>query len=133
MGPKITTSSLKSSHRSFYLKGMFFKIAQKVNKYLCSFREKSCHQNLSKLPNLVTLEIAKVRQMTLYYKKWFYFKQKYVPIFCYWFCPHKWSLYYRIEQVYLFRLNETQKDKYSVVKRYQFRVLVQRFSSWLPN
>ena len=30
--PNLTISSLKSSHRSFYLKGMFVKVAQKVKK-----------------------------------------------------------------------------------------------------
>ena len=46
--PNFTISSLKSNH-SLYWKGMFFKVPQKVNKYLCNFSEKLCQQNLSKI------------------------------------------------------------------------------------
>ena len=45
--PNFTISSLKTS--SFYIKGMFFKIAQNINKYLGTFNEKLCLQNLSKI------------------------------------------------------------------------------------
>ena len=49
ISPNFTISSLKISHRSFYLKGMFFKVDQKINKYLGNFSEKLCHQNISKI------------------------------------------------------------------------------------
>ena len=41
-----TTSSLKIT---FYLKGMFFKVAPKVKIYLGNFSEKICHQKVSKI------------------------------------------------------------------------------------
>ena len=44
-------SSLKSSRNSFYLKGVFFKVAQKVNVYLGDFGEKMS----PKSANMVTL------------------------------------------------------------------------------
>ena len=36
---------------------MIFKVAQKVTKYLGSFYEKFCHQELKKSPNPVTLDL----------------------------------------------------------------------------
>ena len=47
--------SLKSSHNSFYLKGMFFKVTQKAKTYIWATLVKKCvTKKFRKLPNLVT-------------------------------------------------------------------------------
>ena len=46
----VTIKSLKSQHSSSYLKGVFFKVAQKVNvNFLGNFSEDICDQKLSKI------------------------------------------------------------------------------------
>ena len=54
--------SLKSSHNSFYLKGMFFKVTQKAITYIWATLVKKCvSKKFRKLPNLVTLVVTPKR------------------------------------------------------------------------
>ena len=46
----------------FYLKGMFFKVAQTVDFSLGNLSEKYVTKNFQKSPNLVTLPIIQVRR-----------------------------------------------------------------------
>ena len=52
----INQKSLISGHISFYLKFMFFKVGQKVNKYLSHFVKNYGKKIFQKWPNLVTLK-----------------------------------------------------------------------------